>query len=125
MVEEIKALKDMVGGGMSRERWGVATETFVKVNTLLYSPNYWGEQLIGNRHYIFALDGCVNDEPTRGIYNEYLNSVLDPHRKVFEVLGSKTLCPPSDDQISGVGFSSTRGDIVTIRADKRVYEVSF
>ena len=74
---------------------------------------------------MFALDGCINDEPTRGLYNEYLNPVLEKHRKVFEVLGAKTLCPPSKDQISGLGFSSTRGDRITVLADKRVYNVNF
>ncbi len=124
-VAEIKALKDMAEGSTSRERWGVMTEQFVRVNTVMHSPNFWGNEAVGNKHVIFALDGCVNDEPTRGFYNEYLNPVLEKHRKVFEVLGSKTLCPPSTDQVSGVGFSSTRGDLVTIRADKRTFNVQF
>jgi hypothetical protein len=124
-VERMEVIKDLVLGSASRERWGIATEQYAKVSTVLYSPNHWSGEAVGNKHVLFALDGCVNDEPTRGIYNEFLNPVLEKHRKVFEVLGSKTLCPPSKDQISGLGFSSTRGDTVTVLADKRVYQVNF
>lgn len=62
------------------------------------------------------LDGCLNDQPTRGTYNEYLNPALDKHRKVFEVLGDKTKCPYTPDQLSGVGFSSTSGNSVIVQA---------
>jgi hypothetical protein len=73
----------------------------------MYSPNYSDDNEVGNRHYFFILKGCVNDQPTRGIYNEFLRSDLQPHRKVFEVLGDRTKCEPSADQLSGLGFSST------------------
>ncbi len=35
------------------------------------------------------LDGCLNDGSARGFYNEFLKSELDPHRKVFEMVGAK------------------------------------
>lgn len=99
----------------SQDKWGVKTETFVKVNTLMLSPNYWDDNAVGNKHWFFVLDGCKNESPTRGIYNEFLSSGLEAHRKVFEVLGDKTKCQPTDDQLSGLGFSSTRGDVVTVK----------
>lgn len=99
----------------SQEKWGIQTETFVKVNTLMLSPNYWDDNAVGNKHWFFVLDGCKNDSPMRGIYNEFLNSGLEAHRKVFEILGDKTKCQPTDDQLSGLGFSSTRGDVVTVK----------
>ena len=70
---------------------------------------------------IFALKNCKCPDPVRGIYNEFLRSDLDKHRKVFEVLGAKTKCQPKadDDQVSGVGFTSARGDSVTIVVDGR------
>jgi len=115
VVVNIQPAKGVTGGGISKEKWGVKTETFVKVNTLMHSPNHWDTNVVGNKHHIFILDGCKNDEQTRGIYNEFLNSGLEKHRKVFEILGDKTKCPAAEEQLSGLGFSSTRGDTVTVR----------
>jgi hypothetical protein len=99
--------KDMQPGSASKDLWGIATEQFVPVSTIMYSPNHFDDSEVGNRHYFFILKGCVNDQPTRGIYNEFLRGDLQPHRKVFEVLGDRTKCEPSPDQLSGLGFSST------------------
>lgn len=104
---------DLVGGSRPSEKWGVTTETLSPVDTILLSPNHWDGQGVGNRHWFFILKGCKNPESARGIYNEFLRPELEPHRKVFEIVGAKTKCPPSDEQLSGVGFSSTRGDTVT------------
>ncbi|MEU8210654.1 hypothetical protein AB0B85_15830 [Micromonospora sp. NPDC049044] len=104
--------KDMQQGSASQDLWGVTTEQFVPVSTIMYSPNYFDDNEVGNRHYFFMLKGCVNDQPTRGIYNEFLRGDLQPHRKVFEVLGDRTKCEPSPDQLSGLGFSSTVRDSV-------------
>lgn len=120
---------DLIGGGVPQEKWGLRTETFCKVQTITQSPNFWNGSEIGNRHWIFVMDGCRSDEPTRGIYNEFLNSALEKHRKVFEVLGDKTKCPPTEHQLSGLGFSSTRGDVVTVQVSsdrgRRNYNVRF
>lgn len=106
----------MVHGSISQDKWGLKTLDLVRVNSIVLSPNHWGDKPVGNKHWFFILEGCKNPEPTRGIYNEFLNSKLDKHRKVFEVLGDKTKCPVTDNQLSGVGFSSTRGDEVTVVA---------
>lgn len=111
----------------SKKKWGIDTETLVGVDTLVNSPNHWedaGE--VGNKHWFFILNGCLNPNPVRGIYNEFLRGDLDKHRKVFEVLGSKTKCEPTDQQMSGVGFSTGRGDTVTVVVDKRrAYTITF
>ncbi|MEV0272536.1 hypothetical protein AB0H43_27485 [Hamadaea sp. NPDC050747] len=99
--------KDIRPGSAGKELWGITTEQFVPVSTIMYSPNYFDDNEVGNRHYFFILKGCVNDQPTRGIYNEFLRGDLQPHRKVFEVLGDRTKCEPTPDQLSGLGFSST------------------
>lgn len=125
LVIDIKPGKGVTGGGISQEKWGVKTETFVKVNTLMYSPNYWDDNASGNKHWLFMLDGCQNDVPARGIYNEFLSPGLEKHRKVFEVLGNKALCQPTDDQLSGLGFSSTRNDQVTVKVDGRPFKIFF
>lgn len=113
----------------SQSVWSIDTEKFAKVDTLMFSPNYWDGQGVGNKHFLFMLEGCQNPEPTRGIYNEFLSSDLDKHRRVFEVLGDKTKCQPVPDQLSGLGFSSTRGDTVTVRVKShsatRMYNVQF
>lgn len=115
VVVDIKFDKAMTGGGFSQEKWGIKTEQYVKVETLMYSPNHWDDKAFGNRHWFFMLEGCLNDEPTRGIYNEFLDSALDKHRKVFEVLGAKTMCPPTAEQLSGLGFSSTKGESLQVQ----------
>lgn len=125
-LDAIKPGPFMTGGSTPTEKWGVTTETLVPVDTLLRSPNYWGDNGTGNLHWFFILKGCKNPDATRGIYNEFLRGDLDQHRKVFEVLGAKTKCPPSDDQLSGVGFSSTRKDEVTVVVNgKRAYNIRF
>lgn len=116
----------VVGGSTSNEKWGVATETFVPVTIALNSPNHWDGEGVGAKHWFFMLKGCKNPDPVRGIFNEFLRPDLEKHRKVFEVLGSKTKCPATDDQISGVGFTSARGDSVTVLVDgKRAYTINF
>lgn len=114
-ITEVKFSSDFTGGGVSQEKWGIKTEQYVKVETLMYSPNHWDDKAFGNRHWLFMLEGCLNDEPTRGIYNEFLDSALDKHRKVFEVLGAKTMCPPTAEQLSGLGFSSTKGESLQVQ----------
>lgn len=109
-----------IGAGLttsavSQEKWGLTTEKYVKVNAVTLSPNYWGGNAVGNKHTFFVLDGAKNDEPTRGIYNEFLHPRLEQHRKVFEVIGEKTKCQPTDGQLSGVGFSSTKQDSVIVK----------
>lgn len=126
---EVKFNKDMTGGGISSEKWGLNTEQFIRVNTLMTSPNHWDDNAVGNKHWFFVLDGCQNDEPTRGIYNEFLASGLEKHRKVFEILGEKTKCAPTNEQLSGIGFSSTRADSALIRVSgknfRKDYNVTF
>lgn len=129
IIAKLTPAKGISGSAISQEKWGVKTESAVKVSMMMYSPNHWDGNSVGNRHWFFILEGCKNPEPTRGIYNEFLSSELDTHRKVFEVLGDKTKCQPQDDQLSGLGFSSTRNDAVTIRVKgaklDRTFNVSF
>lgn len=122
MIENIEPGDDAVtSASVSQDRWGMKTEKFVKVNAITHSPNYWGSNKVGNKHLFFFLDGAKSDEPTRGIYNEFLHSRLEVHRKVFEVIGDKTKCQPTEGQLSGLGFSSTKKDsfIVKLSQGKR------
>lgn len=117
------------GAAKGIEKWGITTETPAKVNTVMFSPNYWGDQAVGHRHVFFILDGCKNNAPARGFYNEFLRNDLDKHRKVFETLGDKTKCQPTDNQLSGVGFTIGRGDKVLVQVTgqklRKTYNVKF
>lgn len=112
-------------GQASQDVWGLKTEGFVPVSTVMLSPNYWGESETGNKHWFFLLDGARNDEPTRGIYNEFLRNDLSQYGKVFEVLGAKTKCEPVDEQLSGLGFSSTKSDSVVVRVGGQKFNKLF
>lgn len=122
---------EMEWGGGAAEKWGVSTGQPIPVDTIMLSPNHWGpeKRRRGNKHFIFVLRDCKNPESVRGFFNEYLRSDLHPHRKVFEVLGRKLRCAPSDEQLSGVGFSSTqRAEVmltVTKGGSRRTYNVRF
>lgn len=126
----LKVGPDLIEGATrSSEKWGVSTGAETPVRMLVYSPNHWGEGRDGARHTIFVLDRCLNPEPVRGVYTEYLRPDLSEHRRVLEVLGSRTKAPPSPDQLSGVGFTGGRGDSIRIRSvgesHDRVYSVKF
>lgn len=105
---DIEPGKDITNTAIPQEVWGITTEKFHKVNIMTISPNHWDDQKIGNKHYFFILDKCLNDTPPRGIYNEFLLGEFDKHRKVFEMIGEKTRCEDSDKQLSGIGVSSTQ-----------------
>lgn len=123
-------IEDKLPAGVSnREVWGVQTNQFVPVSVICYSPNYWDEQNgIGNRHYFFILKDCVNPERPNGMFNEYLKEDLLKHKRVFEALGSRMAVEDAVDQLSGVGFSSTKRSDVIVKvtgASERVLKIKF
>lgn len=111
----IEIIESLPSSQATRNVWGLPTQTFHKVNVLCLSPNYWDEQGVGNKHYFFMLDGAKNDGTARGFFNEFLDSRLDPHRKVFEMVGSKMKPADTPNQLSGLGFSSTQRNTLTVR----------
>jgi hypothetical protein len=115
-IERIDVAPGVITGSISQDQWGLKTLAMVRVNSIVLSPNHWDGNAAGNKHWFFILEGCRNPLPARGIYNEFLHPRLEKHRKVFEVLGDKIKCPVTTGQLSGVGFSSTRGDKVTVIA---------
>ena len=127
-IERIEAGDPAItSAAVKQTKWGLTTEQWQKVSVVTLSPNYWGDNAVGNRHTFFVIDGCTPDEELRGIYNEFLNSRLVEHRKVFELIGDKTKCAPTAGGLAGLGFSSTKQDLVVIRVrsgkGQRTYNV--
>jgi hypothetical protein len=117
----------ITSANISQEKWGLTTEQYVKVSAVMLSPNYWGDNAVGNKHTFFVLDGAKNDEDARGFFNEFLHPRLEPHRKVFEIIADKTKCKPIEGQLSGLGFSSTKKESFLVRVQQgkkqRVFNV--
>ena len=98
----------------SKDKWGLKTNKFHKVKNIMLSPNYWNNS-VGNKHFMFFLENCINDEQTRPFFNEFLKEEFTENRKVFEVLGSKIKVEPTDHQLSGIGFSDTNRNSVIVK----------
>ena len=112
----------------SQEIFGLQTNEFHKVNLVCLTPNYWAGNSVGNKHYLFMLDGCGFSEPVRGFHNENLVSDLAQHRKVLEVLGSTCMIEPKGKHLAGIGFNATVRDELVLKlhgSHKRVVKIKF
>jgi hypothetical protein len=98
--------------------WNTQVNVFQPVSCMMLSPNYW-ESAIGNKHYMFIMNDCVNDETPNGFFNEYLRQDLNVHRQVFETLGTMMKVRDArllgQKQLSGLGFSSTQSNHVLVK----------
>lgn len=116
------------GNGVNKEIWNLETNNFHKVNLMCLSPNHWGNNKVGNLHYMFMLDKCKCDNQVRGFHNENLIPELLQHKKVMEVLGSTAMIEPTEKQLSGIGFNSTVKDELIVKCKgnfNRVLKLKF
>lgn len=121
-------LPSTMSSGATTEIYGLETNKFHKVNLMCLSPNYWGENNVGNKHFFFFLEGCKTAEKLRSFHNENLIPALAEHRKVLEVLGNSAMITPTEDQLSGLGFNATVTDELVVRVSgthKRVIKIRF
>ena len=117
--------KELPHTEVGQEVWGVNTMTFLPVQTVMYSPNHWGNNSVGNKHYIFTIEGCLNPDKTRGFFLEFLDKSLGLDEGVFQALSDMMGVEYSDDQISGLGFSSSMSNNVTVRIDNKPINIKF
>jgi len=109
--------------------WNLSTQKFHPVSTIMYSPNYWDNQHgIGHRHVFFMINDCLNESNPNGFFNEFLHNDLLEHKRIFEALGSKMHVKEDIEQLSGLGFSTTKRDYVVLRISgsfNRIIKVIF
>lgn len=115
-------------GATSNTMWGLDSNQFHKVNLISLSPNYWGDNKIGNKHYFFFLEGCHSDQSMRSFHIENLNGELLEHRKVLEVFGMTDKLEPTDKQLAGLGFTDDSKETLIVKVEgsfKRTVRVKF
>lgn len=121
----VRWIKELPSSTSTRTVWNVQTNQFQPVSVVMYSPNHWDGQVVGNRHWFFMLAGCQNEGQPNGFYNEFLREDFTPHRKVFEALGNKMRVSPVEDQLSGLGFSSTQHNYLLCKVDGQPTKIIF
>lgn len=128
--QNIKFIESLDHQITSKEYWDIETNNFHPVSVCMYSPNHWENtgSGVGNKHYFFMIDQCINQTNPNGFFNEFLTDDLREHRKVLEALGKETKVKDSADQLSGLGFSSTKRNhmICKVSGNKdQMYKVIF
>lgn len=112
----------------SKKLWNLDSNQFHKVNLVCLSPNFWGDNNTGNKHFMFMLENCKSDIALRSFHTEFLNGDLLEHRKVMEVLGETTKLEPAAKQLCGLGFNATVNDELIVKlsgSHKRTIKIKF
>lgn len=124
--EGFKITQSLPSTTSSKAVWNLTTNQFHPVSIVTHSPNYWnGQRGIGHKHTFFMLAGCVNSDQPNGFYNEYLKEDFMQYKRVFAALGSKMKVERTSDQLSGVGFSSTKRNSLICKVDGKVVKIVF
>jgi hypothetical protein len=117
------------GVGVTKEIYGLETNQFHKVNLICLTPNHWGENNTGNKHYLFMLENCKSPTSIRSFHNENLLPELAEHRRVLEVLASINMIESTPKQLSGLGFNATVPNKLIIKLQtlttKKIIKIKF
>jgi len=111
-----------------KEIYGLESNKFHKVNLVCLSPNHWGANEVGNKHFLFMLEKCKSPNPIRSFHCENLIPVLAEERKVLEPYGAVTLIESTPNQLSGLGFNATVRDELVVKlqgSHKRIVKILF
>jgi hypothetical protein len=72
------------------------------------------------------IDGCKNPDSVRGFFNEYLRADLEKdHRRVFEAIALKAKVEYNENQLSGLGFSTTQRNEIIVKVDNKPFKIKF
>ena len=122
------SIKPILTSAMSsKDIWSLKTNQFHPVSVVMYSPNYWDGNK-GHQHYFFMLKNCINPENPNGFYNEFLKQDLLEQKRLFEAIGATMCVQDVEDQLSGIGFSSTKRNELVVKvegATKRMFKIKF
>ena len=106
--------------------WGLDTNNFYKATLVCTSPNHWGDNNVGNKYYMFMLDGCKSDTPLKSFHNENLNNELYLHKYAMQGLGYATMLEPTESQLCGLGFNETVKDELIVKLNNsKIYKIKF
>tara|TARA_R110002074_G_scaffold402324_1_gene606964 strand:- start:16149 stop:18278 length:2130 start_codon:yes stop_codon:yes gene_type:complete len=124
----LTVVDDLPSQHVSKDVCGLDSNEFHQVDLVCLSPNHWGANQVGNKHYFFMLGGAKFSEPLVGFHPENLNADLTKHRKVIEALSVTAMLEPEEKHLAGVGFNATVKNEVILKvkgAFERVLKVKF
>ena len=66
-----------------------------------------------------------NEESVETLKKLEHEMVEKDHKRVFEAIGSRAKAEYNDNQLSGLGFSSTSHDEVVVKVDNKPFKIKF
>lgn len=109
------------------EEYEIKNNTFITVNAICTSPNYWGDNAVGNKHYMFLSNQIKkkNSLDTGIFYNEFLNWDFNSHKRIIEYLTLNNEVNYTNQQACGFGFPETKTNNVIFKVNNILYDVLF
>jgi hypothetical protein len=104
--------------------WSIDTNQFHPCTLICTTPNHWGNNNVGNKHYLFMLQDCKSDESIKGFHAENLREDLHEIRKQIDVLGNLLSIAPSSEQLCGLGFNATVRDELVAKIDNKLFLIT-